>query len=90
MQIKRYELMARQDEEHRFFYADAQEHKHGYWVRWDDVCEYIKSLDDQKGKNCVDAILARCQQAEQNAGIDWMNHNGTQSSTNDEGSPSAL
>jgi hypothetical protein len=91
MHIKRYELKVRMDEEARFYYSDAQEHKDGYWVRYEDVIDYIKWLDLQRDKNCVDEILAKCQQIEHTTGIDWMNYELTPPSTTDaKGSTSAL
>ena len=90
MHIKRYELIVRQDDEHRFYYCDAQEHKDGYWVRYEDVIDYIKWLEAQRDKNCVDEVLSKCQQVEQATGIDWMTYEPPKPSTSDEGYPGAL
>ena len=74
MKIKRYEMTVRQDDEGRFFYTDAQAHFDGYWIRYEDMIDYIAYLDAQRSNNCVDEVLKICQQAEQQTGIDWINN----------------
>jgi hypothetical protein len=88
MHIKRYEMTVRQDEEGRFYYTDAQPDPEGYWIRYEDMIDYIKWLDSIKEQNCVDAVLAKCREVEQATGIDWMTYEPP--TLKNEGSPGAL